>query len=111
MFKTVSDVKRVIDKRRPPAVIDAFITSYLAGCAWQAWEEKNADRSCLDFTADNLLVLPKPDLAAWKLVNYALFRRAAYGLISGQLELIQEKGLDAWLVYCKLVKKNWPKPS
>ena len=49
------------------------------------------------------------DYKRFRLENYAELRKQAYGTWQEQLELMQEKELAKWVVFCQGVKKIYPK--
>ena len=49
------------------------------------------------------------DYKKFRLENYAELRKQAYGPWQEQFELMQEKGVAKWVVFCQGIKKVYPK--
>ena len=98
MYKTFEDVRRVIGKGKPEAVVNMFLESAIEGdmqvdCCPDEWP---------DFAG----------LAAeWKREHYAELRAAAYPAIGDQMDALWKGGVEAEAMRQRVqqVKELWPK--
>lgn len=111
MYKSLEDVLNVIELRKPMAVVDMFLESYLQGVEYSKW--------CggVDITEEQLVNVYEPvdvssSMAQWKIDNYAILRQAEYPPMTEFLDA-QVKGddvaLQAYKDKCIAVKAKYPK--
>lgn len=113
MYKTLDDVKLVIELKKPIEVIEAFVASYLQGLAYEEWS-KGKDLAEVDEEghAVNIYEDVEVDVGAWKKENYAILRKAFYPQMTDYMDAVVKGDTEAQQSYideCLAVKERFPK--
>lgn len=126
MYKTLDEIKNVIELKKPIEVIDLFIASYLQGLVYEAWKDGK------DLTATEEIVVGQDeedndiietrlvhvyeeidvDVDAWKIENYAILRQSFYPPMAEYLDAVvkgDEEAQQAYIDGCLAVKARFPK--
>lgn len=126
MYKSLEDVKLVIELKKPLEVIEAFIASYLQGLAYEAWKDGKdltateevvvgQDEAGNDIIETKLVYVYEEvgvDVEAWKKENYAILRKAFYPQMADYMDAVVKGDTEAQQSYieaCLAVKERFPK--
>lgn len=106
-YKQLADLERMIERGARPEALDGALASYIAGQAYL--DHLDAGGTLADWE-------PPADLAeqvaAWKISNYEMLRRAAYPDPAMYLDAQVKDDADQEAEYkaaCLAVKVAWPK--
>lgn len=126
MYKTLEEVKQVIELKKPIEVIEVFITSYLQGLNYEAWKvdkdleateevivgKDEEDNDIIETRLVNVYEEIEVDVNAWKIENYAILRKAEYPPIEDYMDALvkgDEEAMEAYKEKCLAVKAKYPK--
>lgn len=126
MYKTLEEVKQVIELKKPIEVIEVFITSYLQGLNYEAWKvdkdlevteevivgKDEEDNDIVETRLVNVYEEVEVDIEAWKKENYVALRKAEYPAIEEYMDAYVKGNTTAIKAYkdkCLAVKEKYPK--